>query len=185
MKSSVPISASLILLGMAFGASAQTMKPGLWEIGNKMQSASGEMEKGMADLQQQMATMPPEQRKMMQDMMGKQGVSISAAPGGGMAIKVCLTPEMVARNEMPTQQGDCKSTQSPRSGNTMKMSFVCTKPPSSGEGQITFVSADAYTSQMTVNTTVGGKPEQMKMDSGGKWLGSDCGSVKPLAVPKK
>jgi len=164
---------------------AQTLKPGLWEINNKMQSGSGQVEKAMADMQKQMASMPPEQRKMMQDMMAKQGMSMSPGAGGGMAMKICMTKESIERNELASQQGDCKTTTSPRMGNTMKMSFVCTQPPSSGEGQVTFVSPEAYTTKMAMKTSVQGKPETMTMDGGGKWLTADCGNIKPLATPKK
>ncbi len=164
---------------------AQNLKPGLWEINNKMQSGSGQLEKGMAEMQKQMAAMPPEQRKMMEEMMAKQGVSMSAGAPGSMVAKICMTKEMVERNELPAQQGDCKSTTSPRVGNTMKMSFVCTQPPSSGEGQVTFVSPEAYTMKMAMKTSVQGKPETMTMDGGGKWLAADCGTLKPIAVPKK
>ena len=41
-------------------AMAQTLKPGLWETINKMQSGSGQSEKGMAEMQTQMAGMSPE-----------------------------------------------------------------------------------------------------------------------------
>ena len=76
--------AALALVTMALVPQAQprTLKPGLWEISNKMQSGSGEMEKAMAAAQKQMAAMPPEQRKMMQDMMAKQGVSLGAGGAG-------------------------------------------------------------------------------------------------------
>ncbi len=173
-----------LLLVAGQPALAQTLKPGLWEISNKMQSSSGEMEKAMADMQKQMAAMPPEQRKMMQDMMAKQGMAMSPGAGGAMAVKMCMTREMVERNELPSQQGDCKTTTSPRAGNTMKLSFVCTQPPSSGEGQVTFVNPEAYTSKMTLKSTVQGKPETMTMDGSGKWLSADCGNIKPIA-PKK
>ena len=185
MKSSISFSASLILMGMAFGASAQTMKPGLWEISNKIQSASGEMEKGMADMQKEMAAMPPEQRKMMQDMMAKQGVDVGASGLKSMGVKVCITKEMADRNELTTAEGDCKSTNAPRVGNTMKFSFACTKPPSSGEGQITFIGTDAYTSKTTVSSARNGKAESMSIDSQGKWLSAECGAIKPLVVPRK
>ncbi|WP_371816987.1 hypothetical protein [Rhodoferax sp. AJA081-3] len=42
----------------------------------------------------------------------------------------------------------------------MKFSFVCTKPPSSGEGQVTFTSPDAYSMKMTTTSMVRGKPEK-------------------------
>ncbi len=173
------------LLLAAPPALAQNLKPGLWEINNKMQSSSGQMEKAMAESQKQMAAMPPEQRKMMQDMMAKQGLSMGPGAGGNMAVKICMTKEMAERNELPAQQGDCKTTNSPRSGNTMKMSFTCTQPPSSGEGTVTFVSPEAYTMKMTMKSMMQGKPETMTMDGGGKWLSADCGNIKPLAVPKK
>ena len=173
------------LLGASQGATAQTLKPGLWEISNKMQSGSGQLEKGMAEMQKQMAAMPPEQRKMMQDMMAKQGVALGAGGAGNIVAKICMTKDMIERNELPSQQGDCKSSTSPRVGNTMKMSFVCTQPPSSGEGQVTIVSPESYTTKMAIKSTVQGKPETMTMDGSGKWLSSDCGAVKPIAMPKK
>ena len=175
----------LVLLCAACSVAAQSMKPGLWEISQKMQSGSGEMEKAMAEMQKQMAAMTPEQRKSMQDMMGKQGVSMGAGGPGVMAVKICITKEMAERNEVAPQQGDCKSTNSPRTGNSMKLSFVCTQPPSSGEGQITFASAESYTSKMTVRTTASGKNETMAMDGQGKWLAAECGAVKPLPAGKK
>jgi hypothetical protein len=95
-----------------------------------------------------------------------------------------MTKEMVERNEIPVQQGDCKTTQSPRSGNSMKFSFSCTQPPSSGEGEVTFVSPQAYTSKVTVNTTASGKAERMTMDSQGKWLSAECGAIKPVGASK-
>ncbi|WP_397411035.1 DUF3617 domain-containing protein [Polaromonas sp.] len=174
-----------LLFLLAQPVAAQSLKPGLWEINNKMQSSSGQMEKSMAEAQKQMAAMPPEQRKMMQDMMAKQGLSMGAGAGGNMAVKICMTKEMAERNELPAQQGDCKTTNSPRSGNTMKMSFACTQPPSSGEGTVTFVSPEAYTMKMTMKSMMQGKPETMTMDGGGKWLSADCGNIKPLAAPKK
>jgi hypothetical protein len=185
MKHRLPFLATL-MLALATGAAAQTTKPGLWEITNKMQSSSGEMEKAMASMEKQLASMSPEQRKQMQDMMAKQGMSMGAGTGGGMSMKMCITKEMAERNEMPQQQqGDCKTTQSPRSGNTMKVSYVCTQPPSSGEGVMTFNGDTAYTMKMNTTTTVKGKPEKMTMDASGKWLSADCGAIKPIAPPKK
>jgi hypothetical protein len=177
--------AATVFLAASFGASAQTLKPGLWEIDSKMQTGSGQMEQSMAQMQQQMASMPPEQRKMMQDMMAKQGVSTGAGGPGAMSVKICMTREMAERNDIPAQQGDCKHTNSPRSGNTMKSSFTCANPPSSGEGTVTIVSPEAYTTKMTMKTVAHGKPETVKMDGSGKWLSADCGAIKPMAMPKK
>ena len=182
------VAIAALVAAAALPAAAQTLKPGLWEVTNKMQGGSGQMQNAMAEMQKQLASMPPEQRKMIEEQMAKSGVKMgSAGPGGGMSVQVCMTKEMVEKSEMPAQQGDCKTTSQSRSGNTMKMAFACTNPPSSGDGQITFNGSESYSSKMNVSTQVDGKPEKVSMEGTGKWLKADCGSVKPLAQmpPKK
>ncbi len=178
------IAAAAALATLGLGAQAQNIKPGLWEVTTQMQG-SAQMNEAMAEAQKAMATMPPEQRKMMQDMMARQGVQMGAGAGGGMAVKVCLTKEMAERNEVSKHQDGCTHTYSPRSGNTMKFSFVCTQPPSSGEGQVTFHSAESYAMQMNSTHTNSGKAEKMSMQGNGRWLGSDCGAIKPLGQVKQ
>jgi hypothetical protein len=177
--------AALAFVAMSSGANAQTIKPGLWEFTTQMAGGSGKMADAMAQAQKEMANMPPEQRKMMQDMMAKQGVQMGTGAGGGMTVKICMTQEMVDRNDVSSHQDGCTHTNSPRTGNTMKFSFVCTKPPSKGEGQVTFTSPEAYNMQMSTTTTVQGRPEKIDMQNSGRWLGSNCGNIKPLAIPKK
>src|ERR1044072_8493259 len=107
---------------LAANPSAQPMKPGLWELKHQMKSSDGETERAMAQAQQQMANMPPEQRKMMQEMMAKQGGKGGGGPGG-MTVQTCVTKEMADRNEVPAQQGDCKTTKQQRSGSTTTVAF--------------------------------------------------------------
>lgn len=174
------------LVAFACTAGAQALKPGLWEVTHKMNSGNVQMDQQLAQMKKQMASMPPAQRKQMEDAMARQGTQMpAAAPGGGMAMKMCLTREMAERNELPAQQGDCKTTHQSRSGNTLKVAFACTNPPSSGEGQYTFTSPEAYTMKMAMATTVEGKPHKMNMEGSGKWLGADCGTVKPVTPPRK
>jgi len=174
------------LAAVATTAGAQALKPGLWEVTHKMNSGNSQMDQQMAQMQKQMAAMPPAQRKQMEEMMARQGTQMpAAAPGGGMSMKMCMTREMAERSEIPAQQGDCKTTHQSRTGNTMKMAFTCTNPPSSGEGEYTFASPEAYRMKMAVSTMVQGKPQKMNMEGSGKWLGADCGNVKPNAPPKK
>ena len=161
-------------------AHAQSIKPGLWEMNQKM-GASAQMDQAMTQMQQQMAGMPPAQRKQMEDMLAKQGMSMpTPGAGGGMVMKVCITPEMAARQDMPMQnEGDCTSTVTSRSASALKMNFVCKNPPSSGEGTYTFSGETAYTMKMVMNTTHKGKPQTMTMDGQGKWVSAACGAVKP------
>lgn len=185
MHSRTALAAALALCTAA--VSAQTLKPGLWEMSTRMSSSSGQMEQAMAQAQAQMANMPPAQRKMIEDMMAKQGVGMTA--GGANTVRICLTPEMVAKDSLPAQtQGDCRSTSSPRVGNTMKISFTCTNPPSSGDGTVTFLGPESYATKMTVNTQVQGRPERIGMDSTGRFVAGDCGAIRPIgsgAAPAK
>jgi hypothetical protein len=172
--------ATVIALASSSGW-AQSTKPGLWEIQNRM-GGNPQMDAAMAEMQKQMASMPPAQRKQMEAMMAAQGVSMpKAASGGGVAMKVCISPEMAARTDMPSQiDGDCTTTITSRSANTLKMHFVCKNPPSEGDGTYTFSGDTAYTMKMVMKTTQKGKTESMTMDGQGKWLSASCGDVKPL-----
>jgi hypothetical protein len=145
------------------------------------------MDEAMSKLDKQMAAMPPEQRKMMQDMMAKQGVALGgSATGGGSTLKICISKEMADRHELPAQtQGDCTTTVSDKTASGMKMSFVCKNPPSSGEGVYTFNGDSAYSMKMKINSSLKGASETTTMDSTGKWLTADCGTIKPMAVPAK
>ena len=177
--------ATLALITIAGTTHAQNIKPGLWEFTTQVSDSGGKMTDPMAQAQKQMDSMHPDQRKMMQDMMANLGVQMGTSAGGGMAMKVCMTQEMVERNEVSNHQGDCTHTNSPRIGNTLKFSFVCTNPPSSGEGQVTFTGTEAYTTKMTTTATIQGRPKKSDMQNNARWLGNNCGSVKPLAMPKK
>ncbi|HEX2545609.1 MAG TPA: DUF3617 domain-containing protein [Ramlibacter sp.] len=182
MRIHLLLAAALSLAGLP--AAAQTLKPGLWEINNKM-GGNAEMNAAMAEMHKSMAAMSPADRKQMEAMMAQNGVKmVQPGAGGGMAVQMCMTREMVERNDVPMQDG-CRMTQNTRSGNTMKMAFTCTNPPSSGEGTFTFQGSEAYTSKMTIKTVSGGKTETTTMDTTGKWLKADCGNVKPPAMPKK
>lgn len=169
----------LVALG-ATGIGAQTMKPGLWEIKTKTGGGSPEHEAAMARAQKSMESMPPEQRKMMQEMMAKQGVSLDAVGGGGMAIKMCMTQAMIDKNQVARpDKGNCKQTSMQRTGNTLKFSVACTDPVSTGEGVVQNLGPEAYTSKMTFRSTQDGVPHTMVMESSGKFLSTDCGGLKP------
>jgi hypothetical protein len=169
---------TLALVGVT--ASAQSTKPGLWEIGHRM-SGNAQVDQAMAQMQQQMATMPPDQRKMMEEMMARQGMAMPKTAGGGMTMQVCISPEMAARQDMPQpSDGDCTTKVTSRSGKSMSMRFECKNPASSGEGTYTFQGDTGYTLKMTVKTVQNGKTETVQMDGQGKWLAASCGNIRPV-----
>jgi hypothetical protein len=178
------VSAFLIGSIAALPALAQNMKPGLWEIDTKGSTTADPRLRQMLEMhKQQMANMPPEQRKMMEDMMAKHGAGgLTMSPDGGIHVKACITPAMVARNQLPIQQrGNCVHKHSPLVGNAMTMSFTCTNPEVSGEGSATFSGDNAFSMTMQTVAIVNGKKQPSSMSSSGKWLASDCGNIKPVA----
>ena len=168
---------------VCFGAHAQSQAPGLWEHTVNMKSQDGQMERAMAEMQKQMAAMPPEQRKQVEAAMASRGVKMGE---NGTTAKVCISKEQAARAAEPHMNGNCTNSDVQRSGKTVKFKFECTAPrASSGEGEWTFVSDKSYTGKVTTTSTIAGKPQQMTIDMGGKWLSADCGDVKPRAMPAK
>ncbi|MCV2362702.1 DUF3617 domain-containing protein [Paucibacter sp. DJ1R-11] len=173
--------AALLLAGSAL-AQAQAIKPGLWEIKMNPQ-LSPERQAAMAQAQQQLAQMPAEQRKMMEEMMAKAGVNANLATGA-VTLKVCITPEQAALNQLPvSSQGNCKH-QLERKGAQILNRFSCSEPELSGEGTTTLSSAEAYSSNMNSTTRVGGKTETMSVQSQGRWLSGDCGGIAPMKTSK-
>ena len=102
---------ALILGALAQLAQSQVTKAGLWEVSSNL-GGSAEIDTATAQMQQQMASMPPEQRKQMEAVMARQGVNMSSTPAV-VSSKMCLTKEMIERSQMPEQtQGDSTSTTS-------------------------------------------------------------------------
>jgi hypothetical protein len=176
------ITASTLLAVPASAQTAFKLQPGLWEQSMTMKTASGEMEARMAQMQQQMASMPPEQRKMIEDMMAKQGVGMGARSN---SVRVCVSAEQAARGDMPQHDGNCKQELLERTGTTVRYRFACTgERPTSGEGEYTMTSPTAYNGRASVVTQIKGKPEKIDMTQTGRWVGADCGTIQPLKLNK-
>jgi hypothetical protein len=169
---------------LALPAGAQNMKPGLWELSNKVSSSDSQMQSAMAEMQKQLASMPPEQRKAMQQMMERNGMQMSVGAGGALTSRMCMTKEMIERKEFPVQEGDCKQKVTQAGPNKMKVAFSCTKPAASGEGEMTVDSDTSYRARMHIKGGEGGPQQTVDMDIAGKWLGADCGKLRPISIPQ-
>ncbi len=182
MKTSFVATPVLVLMSLAAPlAQAQQLRPGLWEHQATMKTGSGQVEAAMAQMQAQLAAMPPDKRKQIEDAMKAQGLG-GGLPGTGqpMTMKVCLTPEQAARNEVPQQQGQCKQTSSSRTGNTVKFKMECTGPrKATGEGEFTLISDKEHKGRVTITSAHKSREETMEMLSSARWLAADCGDVKP------
>ena len=175
--------ALLLIAGLAGAAHAQTMKPGLWEFKQTPQLDPARQAQ-MAQAQKAMESMPPERRKMMEDMMAQRGVSVNMA-GGTMSIKTCITQEQAARNMAPvSHHGHCTQDVK-RSGNVIQTHFVCTDPASEGDATVTLRGSDGFTNDVTLRRERQGKTETTRVSGEGRWLGADCGDVQPMKSQAK
>ena len=162
------------LLALPLWAGAQAMKPGLWEITQKPQ-LDAEHQAQMEQARQAMANLPPEKRQMMEQMMNQHGVQMNLGAGGAITIKACVSKEQAERHEPPMDdKGRCKH-ESSRSGNTVRSHFVCTDPASEGKGEFTFQSPERFSSKLSVQR----QGRHMSISGEGRWLGADCGDIKP------
>jgi len=177
------------LLCTALAARGATpITPGLWEESVSVKTDNAQANAAMAQMQDKLAAMSPDQRKMVEQMMASHG--IGAAPGGGgaggsantHAIRVCLTREQLERDAMPSDDGRCSRRNMTRSGNTMKFSFTCENPRGtvSGDGLFTATSASSFTVATDADIVREGKTSHMHSDVAGKFVSSDCGDVKPI-----
>jgi hypothetical protein len=176
------VAAALPLALAATGAAhAQThLTPGLWESQVTMKSDNAQMDSAMAKMKEQLASMPPDKRAMVEQMMASRGMG---AGGTANSFRICMTKEQAERDSVPQHDANCSQQDVTRSGNTMKYKFTCESRqghPVSGAGEFTVNGPTAYTGHTVTTMTVQGKPTQMTADVTGKWLGADCGDVKPL-----
>ena len=167
-------------LAVSSSAAAASIKPGLWEMTSKVPSADPAAMQAMAQAQQQMASMPPERRRAIEEALAKQGVSLALAEGGGIKVKFCITPEQAANPTMPHgQPGDCSSTRTAIPGG-LAVKFTCRNPASSGNGQVIFDGDSGFSMRMAVDSNATGQAHHMTTESTGRWLGRDCGSAQPV-----
>ncbi len=171
--------AALLLAGSAAAAPAQQqIAPGLWEHTMTLQGSSAQGADANKQMREQMAALPPEQRKMMEQMMARQGVGVGPSAN---TVRVCISPAQARRGELPQDDGDCKHEVVERSGNTLHYKFSCSgEDRSSGAGEYTLISDKAYRGKGVIDTVVEGQPQRMSISQSGKWLRADCGDIKAL-----
>jgi hypothetical protein len=175
--------ATLLALACVLPASAQSIKPGLWDLSSQFTSPDPQVQAAMSSMQSRLANMPADQRAQLQAALRQNGVQLDASGGGALRTKVCMTPEMASRKEFPVQQGQCTQKYTEQAGGKGLISFSCTKPNVSGNGEIVMVSDTSYRAHMKVTSQEHGN-QTVETNVTGTWVGADCGSLKPLGGSK-
>ncbi len=179
---------AVVFLGVLFsaGADAAAIKDGQWSM--TMVMGMEGMDDQMAEAQKEMENMSPEDRAMMEQMMGGMGMKMGG-PGGGMGMTMTSTQCITNDNPVPKNEEDedCEDTHS-FSGNTLNFESVCKNSRSTG--QITYKNTSMKGTIESVKT-VKGKEEKATINISGKYVGpcvqelSESASQKVQAAAKK
>lgn len=165
------VPAILLATAASHCMAADKMKPGLWEVSIK------------SDAMKAMPKIPPEQLEKMKQM----GIKMPDMQNGAMINKVCYTQEMVDMEKPPAGDNQsCQTKNFTRSGASFTAEMTCNMPNMTGTGVIKgSFTQDSMTSVSDFKGTMNGQPISHHTETSGKWLGSDCGDVKPFPMPKK
>lgn len=160
----------------ALAQNAPPIKPGLWQIQSERET-DGKKE---PDLAQQFKSMPPAMRERMAENMKQHGIDISD-PSGQM--KICQTRESLDSGKWQGEQGDCKTDFGTRSNTSWKWKSTCNQPASVTEGEASFAGPESYTVRSNTTMAMQGQNRVTKTTLKAKWLGANCGGLKPMQAP--
>jgi len=163
------------LAGAIAPAQAQTappIKPGLWEIKSEREVDG----KKAADPGEQVKNLPPEVRAKIEAMMKEKGVGM----GEGGVNRVCLSRESLDQGRWQGQSENCKTEFTSRSTSSWKWRSVCTKPDSESDGEALFANSENYTVSNRMKTKVQGQERLTRTMIFAKWVGNNCGDIKPV-----
>ena len=159
---------------------AINVKTGLWEVSSTRSSSGMPKMSAMPQIPPgALAAMPPSQRARIENAMK----AARGQAGGTRVKKSCVTRESLERGLAfgAESRPNCKRTVSNRSATEWELRESCADPRGR---QIIVVRYEAPTPETingTVNITMndGGRSMSMKQVMRGRWVGPDCGDVKP------
>ena len=165
--------------GVAGAQTAPPIKPGLWQVRSERE-VDGQRSQ-IPDMSAHLKNMPPETRRQMEAIMKQRGVDMS---GGNMNdMKICLGKDSVDPSEWQRNQGTCTTDYVTRSSSAWKWHTSCREPAAETDGEAHFTSSDSYTVKTATTMTIQGQTRTTRMTLNSKWLGPDCGDVKPVTPP--
>jgi len=167
MRKLAVFTGALVLALPAFAAG--NMRPGLWEVTTQ------------SPLTKSLPKISPEQIEQLKQM----GLDVSQLQNGAVVSRVCITKEMVEREELPPfneSEAGCKITKQSHHDATYLVDMQCDNAQMQGTGnsKTVFANSESFSSTADFNGTVQGIPVNDRVDTSGKWVADDCGGVKPF-----
>ena len=163
------------LIGFAGNVSAAmpNARAGLWES-----ASTTVVEVGLPPNVPNAAKMPPEERAKLERAL---------APWGGKPIttneRMCMSAETLDPwDSYGTGQGaaaDCKRTVLQQTPQRVKMALVCSGGKSTGDADFTAVGTDRVVGKITMLTKSDRGDSKLNVQMESRWVGADCGSLKP------
>lgn len=173
-------SAALLLAG-SHALANPSVAPGLWEYRTAMKTDDPAMKAAMAEAQKALAGMPPEQRRQMEQMLAAQGIGVGVSGQGQpmTTVRVCISPEEAARQELPPADDDCTQRITGRTAQSLRFAIECPAEKMRGEGEVRFKGPKAYDGRFTMQGQHEGKPLRVESTLEARWISADCGAIKP------
>ena len=161
------------LLAAALPVQAAQLLPGLWEFSSEKLVVDGMQMPGMSEMLAQTNQLPPEQRKMMESMLAEQGVEL-----GSGGVRICLSEAQVKSRKLPFQdEPGCKQEVLEQTESLWRFRFEC--PDAKGQGETKIINEREVASTIETTYTTGEQQGTSRMQSRGRWIGEDCGALKP------
>lgn len=159
---------SVVLASSTANAQEIPVKPGLWEHQMQLRSDSGRIEVALELARTQIALLPAEQRKLVEDTIAAQGLSVDWAK---QTFRNCITAEEAASGQFSfAEAGGCDNTSVRNNGATTHIDFVCAQ----GQGQLDLENGTAYTGSSSMTLNFGGFLEHANATHSGKWIAESC-----------
>lgn len=156
----------------ASGNNLPSIAPGLWEHHFTVEGGSGEIQNLLAQAQFAIALMPPEQRKMIEDMAKAQGVDLNLK---NQSAKTCITPDQAKKAELPNPIEYCTQSITNKTENGFSIRYQCqSNPPVSGRGEIVFHNDKQFSVKAILTTELNNAPQTVRVSQRGKWLSHNC-----------
>ena len=185
---SLLLAGACVFLPLASLAVAADVKPfdakvGLWETTTNTEMEGMPAMPSMAQIPKEtLDKMPAAQRAQIETMMKNRGNF--GAPRTTTS-KSCNTKESMAKSfAMPELKAvECMRDITSSSSTKIQMHLQCTPskggPASNGDVTMERIDAEHVKGSMVTKTDMQGKAITMKMTFDSKWIGADCGDVKP------
>jgi hypothetical protein len=151
----------------------------LWEV---QVEQDGKLPK-LSDMGDRLKNLPAQQRQQIEAMMKARGVDMS---GGANKLRICLDKASLDQGQWQGEQDARCKTDMKRGTGKWTWHSVCGAPYNAvTDGEATFNGTDSYVVKTNTTMTIRGETRTTQNTLRSKWVGADCGDVKPVQAMRR